>query len=198
LFNFLTGYSYQTEYRQLLVAPIDLRERMIELIDRETENKNRGQKARIIVKINSLTDEKIVRSLYRASQAGVGIDLIVRGICVLKPGIEGLSENIRVVSIVGRFLEHSRIYYFSNGGDPEVFIGSADWMHRNLDRRVEAVTPIRDSSLVKYIRRTILAAYLKDNMNARILTSEGEYSLLRPTADEPPFDAQMFFAGVDT
>lgn len=197
LFNFLTGYSYQTKYRKLLVAPIDLRERMIALIDRETENKKKGEKARIIVKINSLTDDKIVRSLYRASQAGVKIDLIVRGICVLKPGIPGLSENVNVVSIVGRFLEHSRVYYFANGGDAELFIGSADWMHRNLDRRVEAVTPIKDEQLVKYIRRTVLGAYLKDNMNARVLTSEGDYKRLRPTEKEPSFDSQMYFAGED-
>ncbi len=197
LFNFLTGYSYQTKYRKLLVAPIDLRERMIELIDRETENKTKGKKARIIVKINSLTDDKIVRSLYRASQAGVKIDLIVRGICVLKPGIPGLSENIRVVSIVGRFLEHSRIYYFANAGNAELFIGSADWMHRNLDRRVEAVTPIKDANLVRYIRRSVLGAYLKDNVNANALTSQGDYRRLRPAADEQPFDSQMFFAGED-
>ncbi len=197
LFNFLTGYSYQTKYRKLLVAPIDLRERMIELIDRETENKTKGEKARIIVKINSLTDDKIVRSLYRASQAGVKIDLIVRGICVLKPGIPGLSENIRVVSIVGRFLEHSRIYYFANAGNAELFIGSADWMHRNLDRRVEAVTPIKDANLVRYIRRSVLGAYLKDNVNANALTSQGDYRRLRPAADEQPFDSQMFFAGED-
>ncbi len=197
LFNFLTGYSYQTKYRKLLVAPIDLRERMIELIDRETENKTKGEKARIIVKINSLTDDKIVRSLYRASQAGVTIDLIVRGICVLQPGIPGLSENIRVVSIVGRFLEHSRIYYFANAGNAELFIGSADWMHRNLDRRVEAVTPIKDANLVRYIRRSVLGAYLKDNVNANALTSQGDYRRLRPAADEQPFDSQMFFAGED-
>ncbi|NNE68623.1 MAG: polyphosphate kinase 1 [Pyrinomonadaceae bacterium] len=196
LFNFLTGYSHQTKYRQLLVAPVDLRERMIELIDRETENKKKGRKARIIVKINSLTDDKIVRALYRASQAGVKIDLIVRGICVLKPGIEGLSENIRVVSIVGRFLEHSRIYYFANGGEPELFIGSADWMHRNLDRRVEAVTPIKDGKLVKYIRKRVLGAYLADNTNASVLMSDGLY---QPKAEDekPPFDAQMYFVGHD-
>ncbi len=197
LFNFLTGYSYQTDYRQLLVAPIDLREKMIDLIDRETENKTDGKDARIIVKINSLTDDKIVRALYRASQAGVKIDLIVRGICVLRPGIKGLSENIRVVSIVGRFLEHSRIFYFLNGGNPELFIGSADWMHRNLDRRVEAVTPINDRRLVKYIRQRVLGAYLKDNLNAQILTSAGEYKKLKPDDDNPPFDAQLYFVGHD-
>ncbi|MDH3492832.1 MAG: polyphosphate kinase 1, partial [Acidobacteriota bacterium] len=197
LFNFLTGYSYKTKYKQLLVAPIDLRERMIELIDRETKNKTDGKKARIIVKINSLTDEKIVRALYRASQAGVEIDLIVRGICVLKPGIEGLSENIRVVSIVGRFLEHSRVFYFANGGNPELFIGSADWMHRNLDRRVEAVTPIKDPQLVKYLLKNVLGAYLADNCNSQILTSDGEYKQRAATEDTPAFDAQMYFVSHD-
>ncbi|MEZ5346220.1 MAG: polyphosphate kinase 1 [Pyrinomonadaceae bacterium] len=197
LFNFLTGYSYQTEYRQLLIAPIDLREKMLELIDRETKNKLKGKPARIIVKINSLTDDKIVRALYRASQAGVEIDLIVRGICVLRPGIEGLSENIRVVSVIGRFLEHSRIFYFANGGEEELYIGSADWMHRNLDRRVEAVVPVKDKRLVKYIKNEALSAYLKDNVNAQILDSSGKYSPIERGRDEKLFDSQMFFVGSD-
>jgi polyphosphate kinase len=197
LFNFLTGYSHQTEYRQLLVAPVDLRERMIELIERETRNKTEGQQARIIVKINSLTDDKIVRALYRASQAGVEIDLIVRGICVLRPGIKNLSENIRVVSIVGRFLEHSRIFFFSNAGNHELYIGSADWMHRNLDRRVEAVIPIRDKRLVDYIRGNVLGAYLQDNVNAQLLDSNGDYALHLPKEGEPEFDSQTYFVGHD-
>ena len=197
LFNFLTGYSYQTKYKRLLVAPIDLREKMIELIKRETKNKLKGKEARIIVKINSLADDKIVRALYRASQAGVEIDLIVRGICVLRPGISGLSENIRVVSIVGRFLEHSRIFYFANGGDDEVYIGSADWMHRNLDRRVEAVVPIKDKSIVKYLKDEVLQAYLRDNINSQILIENGNYSELSPSNDEIGFDSQMYFVGHD-
>jgi polyphosphate kinase len=197
LFNFLTGYSYQTKYRKLLVAPIELREKMLEFINRETANKLAGRDARIIVKINSLTDDKIVRALYRASQAGVSVDLIVRGICVLRPGIRGLSENIRVVSIVGRFLEHSRIYYFANGGDEEIYIGSADWMHRNLDRRVEAVVPIKNKSLVRYLRNDLLDAYLRDNVNARILHADGTYEKLKPTGENPPFDAQMYFVEQD-
>ena len=195
LFNFLTGYSYQTEYRQLLVAPINLRERMLELINRETEHKLSGKAASIIVKINSLTDDKIVRALYRASQVGVNIDLIVRGICVLRPGIKGLSENIRVVSIVGRFLEHSRIFYFSNAGDEEIYIGSADWMHRNLDRRVEAVVPIKDSRIRKYIKDEVLGAYLKDTANARILRSDGKYEKLPPKPNTKEFDSQLYFVG---
>ncbi len=197
LFNFLTGYSFQTEYRKLLIAPIDLREKMLEFIKRETKNKIEGKEARIIVKINSLTDDKIVRALYRASQAGVKIDLIVRGICVLRPGIQGLSENIRVVSIVGRFLEHSRVFYFANGGDEEVFIGSADWMHRNLDRRVEAVVPIKDKNLVKYLKEKVLNTYLNDNLNSQILNSNGTYEKLRPSNENPPFDAQMYFVEQD-
>ncbi len=195
LFNFLTGYSYHTDYRKLLVAPINLRERFLELINRETENKNAGKDARIIVKINSLTDDKIVRALYRASQAGVKIDLIVRGICVLRPGIVGLSENIRVVSIVGRFLEHSRVFYFANGGKDEIYIGSADWMHRNLDRRVEAVVPIKDKKLAKYLKEEILGAYLQDNVNARILKSDGSYEFISADSEIEKFDAQMYFVG---
>ncbi len=195
LFNFLTGYSFQTKYRKLLVAPIELREQMLDFINRETTNKTEGKEARIIVKINSLTDDKIVRALYRASQAGVEIDLIIRGICVLRPGIEGLSENIRVVSIVGRFLEHSRVFYFANGGNEEVYIGSADWMHRNLDRRVEAVVPIKDEKLVKYLKDDLLDAYLKDTANARILNNEGEYIKVEPQEGEVPFDSQLHFVG---
>ncbi len=195
LFNFLTGYSYQTEYRQLLVAPINLRERMIEMINRETENKLNGKEARIIVKINSLTDDIIIRALYRASQAGVNVDLIVRGICVLRPGIKGLSENIRVVSIIGRFLEHSRVFYFANGGSEEIYIGSADWMHRNLDRRVEAVTPIKDEKIKNYIKDEVLGAYLKDNTNARILKSDGTYEKLKAKSKNDEFDSQMYFVG---
>ncbi len=197
LFNFLTGYSYQTEYRQLLIAPIDLREKMLDLIKRETNNKLKGKDARIIVKINSLTDDKIVRALYRASQAGVEIDLIVRGICVLRPGIKGLSENIRVVSIVGRFLEHSRLFYFANGGNEEIYLGSADWMHRNLDRRVEAVVPVNDKQLVKYLKDEALSAYLRDNLNAQLLDSDGEYTPVEPSPDEDLFDSQLYFVGHD-
>lgn len=195
LFNFLTGYSYQDEFRSLLVAPVNLRERMLELINRETEHKKNGKDARIIVKINSLTDDKIIRALYEASQAGVKIDLIVRGICALRPGIEGFSENIRVISVVGRFLEHSRIFYFMNKGAEEIYIGSADWMHRNLDRRVEAAVPIKDAALRQYLKEEILDSYLKDNRNSSILNSDGTYEKIAPAKDEPEFDAQIFFVG---
>jgi polyphosphate kinase len=193
LFNFLTGYSYQDEFRCLLVAPVNLRERMLELIGRETENRKNGKDAGIIVKINSLTDDKIIRALYEASQAGVKIDLIVRGICTLRPGIEGLSENIRVVSVVGRFLEHSRIFYFLNDGKEEIYIGSADWMHRNLDRRVEAAVPIKDAALRQYLKEEILAAYLRDNANASLLQPDGTYEKITPPDGEDAFDSQTHF-----
>ncbi len=196
LFNFLTGYSYKTDYNCLLVAPINMRERMLELIEREIEHERVGKKhGRMIIKINSLTDDTIIRTLYRASQAGVKIDLIVRGICVLRPGIEGLSENIRVVSIVGRFLEHSRIFYFANGGEEEIYIGSADWMHRNLDRRVEAIVPINDARLRESIKQEILEIYLKDNVNARILNADGTYQKIVAKSEEAEFDSQMYFVG---
>ncbi len=195
LFNFLTGYSYQDEFRQLMVAPVNLREKMLELIARETENKLGGKESRIIVKINSLTDDKIIAALYRASQAGVRIDLIIRGICTLRPGIEGLSENIRVVSIVGRFLEHSRIFYFAGGGSEEIYIGSADWMHRNLDRRVEAIVPIKSHSHKTYLKEEILAAYLQDNVNASLLQPDGTYRKINAPEGEIEFDSQMYFVG---
>jgi polyphosphate kinase len=195
LFNFLTGYSYKTKYRRLLIAPINMRERMIEMIDRETENKIAGREARIIVKINSLTDDRIIRALYRASQAGVKIDLIVRGICVLRPGIEGVSENIRVISVVGRFLEHSRIFYFLNGGaeSEEIYIGSADWMHRNLDRRVEAAVPIKDKKLAQFLKEEVLGAYLQDNINAQILQPDGSYEKVPAASGDAEFDSQQYF-----
>jgi polyphosphate kinase len=195
LFNFLTGYSYQDEFRQLLVAPINMKERMLALIARETENKENGADARIIVKVNSLTDDTLIRELYRASRAGVKIDLIVRGICTLRPGVEGLSQNIRVTSVVGRFLEHSRIFYFANAGAEEIYIGSADWMHRNLDRRVEAIVPIKDAALRQYLKEVVLAAYLQDNANASILREDGTYEKIAPAEGEAEFDSQQYFVG---
>lgn len=196
LFNFLTGYSQQSDYNCLLVAPLNLRERLTELIRREKKNKLNDKNARIIVKVNSLTDEKLIEELYQASQAGVEIELIVRGICALRPGVKGLSANIKVRSIVGRFLEHSRIFYFANGsGDEEVYIGSADWMHRNLDRRVEVVLPILDPAIRTYIKEEILEAYLRDNVNARMLRTDGSYKKLLGSGE--PFNAQMAFVGQD-
>jgi len=200
LFNFLTGYSQQTKYHQLLVAPLNLRERMSQMIRRERKNKLEGKPARIIAKFNSLTDIELIKDLYEASRAGVEIDLIVRGICVLRPGIKGLSENIHVRAVIGRFLEHSRVFYFANGGaeaDEEVYIGSADWMMRNLDRRIEVAVPIRDEHIKRYIKDTFLDAYLRDTSNVRILKPDGTHR--RPSVSPAEqFDSQMFFVGQET
>jgi len=189
IFNYLTGYSSQTDYESLIVAPVNLRRRMAAMIDRETQHAAEGRPARIIVKLNGLTDNEMIQRFYRASQAGVDIDLIVRGICCLRPGVPGVSDRIAVRSIVGRFLEHSRIFWFENGGDPEVFIGSADLMERNLDRRVEVLCPVLDPSLRTYLRETVLDAYLRDTEQAWTLEADGQYSA--PAAGEAdPFSAQ--------
>jgi polyphosphate kinase len=195
LFNFLTGFSMQKEYTRLLVAPVNLRDRMLALIERETAHARKGRPARIAAKINRLTDLDIIDALYRASQAGVKIDLIVRGSCMLRPGVPGLSETIHVRSIVGRFLEHSRIFYFTNGGDEDVYIGSADWMTRNLDRRVEVVVPVLDPRLKAYLKDTVLGAYLRDNVKSRVLTADGTYELPQRVAGEEPFNSQVHFEG---
>ncbi len=192
LFNYLTGFSRQTQYRKLLVAPVNLREKMTELIEREMEHFKAGREARIIVKVNSLTDTKIIRALYGASQAGVPIELIVRGICSLRPGVEGLSDTITVTSIVGRFLEHSRVFYFANGGTEDIYVGSADWMLRNLDRRVELMTPIEDATLKQHLKE-ILEVGLRDNVKARRLTHDGSYVRVRPEAGEAIVDSQAHF-----
>jgi polyphosphate kinase len=196
-FNYLTAYSTPKSYRKLLVAPVNLREKLTSLIERETAHAKAGRPAQIIAKINRVADEQIIRSLYEASQAGVSIDLIVRGICMLRPGVPGLSENIRVRSIVGRFLEHSRVMYFANDGNEEVYIGSADWMHRNLSRRVEVVCPIDDPLMRAYLKDEVLEAYLRDNVNARELQSNGTYQPVEPGVDEEPFDSQTYFEGRD-
>ncbi len=154
-----------------------MRERVEALIEREIEHAQAGRPGRLIFKMNALVDDRLIRALYRASQAGVQCDLIVRGICCLRPGLPGISENIRVISIVGRFLEHSRIYYFENGGDPEVYLGSADLMPRNLDRRVEVIFPINDPAIRNYIRHAILEVELCNNIRARDLHSDGTYTL---------------------
>jgi polyphosphate kinase len=190
LFNYLTGYSHYSKYRCLLVAPVNLRERTLALINRETEHAKAGRPASIIVKVNSLTDLQIIRALYEASQAGVSIDLIVRGMCMLRPGVAGVSENIRVRSIVGRLLEHSRVFYFYNGGEEEVYIGSADWMHRNLDRRVETLAPVKDQQLRKYLKDVLLDAYLRDNVKARTLAADGSYARVTPSQSSEPFNSQ--------
>jgi polyphosphate kinase len=193
LFNFLTGYSRQKLYRQLLVAPVNLRERMVSLIRRETEHARAGRPARISVKINRLADLEVIRALYEASQAGVPIDLIVRGVCMLRPGVPGLSETITVRSIVGRLLEHSRAYYFANGGDEELYTGSADWMSRNFDRRVEVIAPVYEPNLKKYLKDVVLATYVKDNVKARRLLPDGSYERIKPAAGEETVDSQMHF-----
>jgi polyphosphate kinase len=179
LFNFLTGYSRQKSYRQLLVAPVNLRERMIEMINREADNCRQGKAGRIVAKMNSLVDQEVIQALYQASQAGVEIDLIIRGICCLRPGLPKFSDNIRVISIIGRFLEHSRIFYFHNNGKEEIYIGSADWMTRNLSRRVEAVTPIESSELFKDLQE-ILGVMLADNRKAWELQSDGTFIQRKP------------------
>ncbi len=184
LFNFLTGYSRQQSYRKLLVAPVNMRDRFIKLIRREIENCKDGDTGRIVAKMNSLVDPEIIANLYAASQAGVKIDLIIRGICCLRPGLKNMSENIKVVSIIGRYLEHSRIFYFHNKGKEEVYIGSADWMPRNLNRRVEAITPVEDPDLTKELQE-ILGILLSDNRQAWDLQADGQYIQRRPTDNSP-------------
>ncbi len=191
-FNYLTGFSRQTEYRRLLVAPVNMREQMTALIDREIAHQKAGRPAHIIAKVNRLADTSFISKLYEASQAGVPIELIVRGICMLRPGVAGVSETISVRNIVGRFLEHSRIFYFANGGENEVYIGSADWMHRNLSNRVEVVVAIRDRELKRYLKDEVLAAYLRDSVKARALGSDGRYRHIEARGAER-FDAQKYF-----
>jgi polyphosphate kinase len=174
LFNFLTGYSRHKSYQKILVAPMSMRERMIEMIKRESANVKSGSEGKIIAKMNSLVDPEVILALYEASQAGVKIDLIVRGISCLRANVPGLSENIRVISIIGRFLEHSRIFYFHNGGQQEIYIGSADWMTRNLSRRVEVITPVEDPKLAKELLE-ILHMHLSDNRQAWEMQSDGTY-----------------------
>jgi len=175
VFSFLTAYAEHPNYDPLLVAPLNLAEHSLALIAREAEHARHGRPAHIIAKMNALLDKNVTRALYEASQAGVKIDLLVRGICALRPGVRGVSDNIRVRSIVGRFLEHSRIYYFANGGEEEVYLGSADWMPRNLYERVEVIFPVKDELLRERVRHEILGAYLADNVKARLLQKDGRY-----------------------
>jgi polyphosphate kinase len=195
LFNFLTGYSKQTRYRKLLVAPITLRAGVLALIEREIKQHKEHGGGRLIFKMNSLVDPATIEALYRASGAGVQVDLLVRGICCLRPGVPKVSENIRVISVVGRYLEHSRIYYFRNGGREELFMGSADMMPRNLDNRVETLFPIEDEGIRAYVINDILGVYLRDNARARALQSDGSYVRLHPTNGAPQLDAQAWLAG---
>jgi len=193
LFNYLTGFSEQTDYRKLMVAPVDLRGKLNALFDREIEHRRAGRPAQIIAKLNRLADLQIVQKLYEVSQAGVKVDLIVRGICMLRPGIPGLSENIRVRTVVGRFLEHSRVFWFSNGGDDQLYIGSADWMARNLKHRIEVVAPVSDPKLKSYLRDVLLDAYLTDNTKARELQPDGRYVPINRGAEA--FNSQIYFIG---
>jgi polyphosphate kinase len=197
VFNFLTGYSRQKDYRMLLVAPVNMRDRFISLIHREIENVQNGLSGRIVVKMNSLVDPEIISTLYEASRAGVQIDLIVRGICCLRPGLKDISENIRVISIVGRFLEHSRLYYFYNNGQEEIFIGSADWMPRNLDRRVEVITPIIDPDIAKDLQE-ILGIMLADNRQAWELQPDGSYIQRRPAEDSSEASSQKILMSMNS
>lgn len=190
LFNYLTGYSAKTRFRKLLVAPINLRQRMEELIEREIEHARKGKGGWLIFKMNALTDKGMIQQLYRASQAGVKLDMIVRGMCCLRPGVPGVSETVRVTSVVGRFLEHSRIYYFHNAGNPEIYVGSADVMTRNIDRRVEVLFPIEDPRLIKIVSDDILKAYLMDNVKARVLLPDGSYERVKIKKDQQPINAQ--------
>lgn len=193
LFNYLTGYSAKTSWRKLIVAPINLRSRMEELIRREIVHAESGRGGHLIFKMNALVDRGMISTLYEASCAGVQIELIIRGVCCLRPGIPGVSDNIRVVSIVGRFLEHSRAYWFRNGGDEEVYLGSADLMPRNIDRRVEVLFPVEDRELIRQLRHDVLDVYLADNVNSWSLSADGSYTPRVPTKREPPMDSQRWF-----
>lgn len=193
LFNLLTGICRFQTPRKLLIAPFELHKRMIDLINREADHALKKRPARIIAKMNSLSDPEIIRALYRASQAGVKIDLIIRGICCLRPGIPGVSENISVRSIIGRYLEHARIFHFDNGGKPATYIGSADWMSRNFFRRMEVVAPIEDPAMRDRIVTKILGAQLADNTKAWILGTDGTYTRVTRKEGQPKRDAQAEF-----
>jgi polyphosphate kinase len=203
VFSFLTAYAEHPNYEPLLVAPLDLAERCLGLIEREAEHARHGRPARIVAKMNALLDKNIILALYRASQAGVEIDLIVRGMCALRPGVRRVSDRIRVRSIVGRFLEHSRIFHFANGGQEEVYLSSADWMPRNLYERVEVMFPLKDALARERVRREILDAYLVDNVKARVLRKDGVYvrswqseGKRKPPAGALAFSAQDFLLGL--
>jgi polyphosphate kinase len=193
LFNYLTGYSKQTAYRELIVAPVALRERLTSLIEREVDHLRAGRPAGIIIKNNAISDPGIIRVLYSASRAGVPIRAVARGICCLRPAIAGVSDTIEVRSIVGRYLEHSRVYYFANGGSPVIYLGSADLMERNLNRRVETLCPVLDPDIARYIRHTVLEAYLTDTERTSVLWSDGTYH--PPAARGTSVDAQQLLVG---
>jgi polyphosphate kinase len=193
LFNTLTGLSEFKGVKQLLVAPFQMHDLFLKMIHHERDLAKQGKPGRIIVKLNSLVEESLIVALYEASQAGVKIDLIIRGICCLRPSVKGVSDNIRVISVVGRFLEHSRIFYFGNGDKPKVYLGSADWMPRNLFRRVEVVFPVLDPGLRKRITDVIIPAYLSDCGKARVLGPDGVYTRAVCPAGQEPAQAQLTF-----
>jgi polyphosphate kinase len=190
LFNFLTGYSQGHEWKKLVIAPTDLHRRTIELIDEQAARAREGKSARIFAKLNSLVDGETIEALYQASQAGVPIDLVIRGICCLRPGLPDISENIRVRSIVDRFLEHSRIMVFGEAGKEQVYLSSADWMPRNFERRVEVMFPIEAPELKRRICEEIIPVYLRDNSRARVLMPDGSYVRAAAWHDEPEHRAQ--------
>jgi len=193
IFNYLTAHAEVDDYSPLLVAPLTMAESFLGLIRREQENAQAGKPAHIVAKMNALLEPSIIQALYQASQAGVEIDLIIRGLCILRPGVKGLSERIRVRSIVGRFLEHSRIYHFANGGESEIYLGSADWMPRNLFERCEVVFPVRDPAALARIHDEILPAYMADTVKARLQQSDGTYlRASKLVKDAPAFSAQEF------
>ena len=202
LFNVITGFNswtggdmlkpenIESRFKKIFLAPVNIQDRLIALIEREIKKTSPKKPGRIIAKMNALIDERTIRALYRASQAGVRIDLIVRGICCLRPGIPGFSDNIRVRSILDRFLEHSRIYYFHNGGEPEIYSGSADWMPRNFKKRAEILYPIQDQALKTRIIDEILMTYLTDNVKARLMQPDGSYERVRRDPNDKPVRSQ--------
>jgi len=192
VFNYLTGYSNKKVFNRLLVAPLSLRTGFLSLVEREIAHAEAGRPTRIVIKINHLADPKIIQAFYRASQAGVKIELLVRGVCCLRPGIPGVSDNIRVTSIVGRFLEHSRIYYFLNGGEEEMYLGSADLMERNLDHRVETLCPVLDKGLRNELKERVLETMLHDNEQASCLLPSGEYRRIQSSDENPPMNSQLY------
>jgi len=193
VFNFLTGYAKHEQFRALLVAPVNLRNQLTAFIQREVAYAQAGRPAKIIFKANSLVDTQMIEHLYAASNAGVEIDLIIRGMCALRPGVPGMSDRIRVRSVIGRYLEHSRIYWFGNDGHPEIYIGSADIMERNLDRRVETLFPANDPAMRSWVGERMLDAYLRDTERTRVLHSDGTWHRLREQGRSDTFDVQRFF-----
>jgi polyphosphate kinase len=185
MFNYLTGYSDIREFRKLLVAPLNLRRRFHALVEREIDHAKAGRGGHLVFKCNSMVDRKLIDLLYEASCEGVQVELVIRGLCSLRPGIPGLSENITVRSLLGRYLEHSRIYYFANDGKPEIFLGSADLMTRNLDRRVETLFPVSDPKLRGRLVNEVLFANLHDNHQARLMDRDGNYTRLAPGKETP-------------